>query len=268
MPTAFPLLLVLHLACGPHTAPGNTAPVQATIGQQTPPVEPAGIPELDPTASAASGEAQAPAQADTLEEAERLLQGTTSDGPLGESALQTAARALTTLRQQDATAAALPVRTRLQARVLLLGPSDELQARLVELDAQRAEGSETITAPTGFTALDDLNTALGASGFRCRMKCRIVQLEFSSPVDILGAAPRYTALGSLRYAEPNYTMGDGSGILLTEAGDVWRLEVYQGRGDCPAGCIDKHRVFYDYDPVSGVLTRTGEEEGGAATPQE
>ena len=53
-------------------------------------------------------------------------------------------------------------------------------------------------------------------------------------------------------------MGDGDRITLSKELVGWKLEFSKGWGDCPAGCINRDRFFFRFDPLVGTVSKTGE----------
>ena len=51
---------------------------------------------------------------------------------------------------------------------------------------------------------------------------------------------------------------------VRQTADGWAVTVEIGWGDCPAGCIDKHRWTFTVDKAAGAVTKTG--ETGPAVP--
>jgi len=66
-------------------------------------------------------------------------------------------------------------------------------------------------------------------------------LRSPEPVNIAALARRFAAIPGIRYAEGDAAIGDGNDIRARADGNGWRLEYSAGKGDCPAGCIERDR---------------------------
>ena len=51
---------------------------------------------------------------------------------------------------------------------------------------------------------------------------------------------------------------------VQQTADGWAVTIEIGWGDCPAGCIDRHRWTFTVDKAAGAITKTG--ETGPAVP--
>ena len=59
-------------------------------------------------------------------------------------------------------------------------------------------------------------------------------------LNMYALAPCFQGIPGVRYAQPNYLMGDGSTIHASREAGGWRLDYALGWGDCPAGCTGWH----------------------------
>jgi hypothetical protein len=53
------------------------------------------------------------------------------------------------------------------------------------------------------------------------------------------------SIPGFRYAEPNYLYGRGNSLTRAEVGGAVLYAFNVGWGDCPAGCINSHRVYFE-----------------------
>lgn len=78
-------------------------------------------------------------------------------------------------------------------------------------------------------------------------------LTFCDTLNIPALAPEYEVLPEVRYAGPNYSIGDGDDISVTPIGTTYRYEFDHGSGDCASGCLC--RQYWTVDVLEdGVLT--------------
>jgi hypothetical protein len=57
-------------------------------------------------------------------------------------------------------------------------------------------------------------------------------------------ADEYARLPNVRYAEPNFTVGDGDDVCLEIDGDTHFFVFVEGEGDCLAGCL--HHAYWGF----------------------
>jgi hypothetical protein len=69
-------------------------------------------------------------------------------------------------------------------------------------------------------------------------------------------AEEYARLPNVRYAEPNFTVGDGNDVCLEIDGDTHSFVFVQGDGDCLAGCIEHAYWGFAVD-AAGQITVLG-----------
>lgn len=250
------LLLAAAVPAGDATPEGATAedttpedavqsdPSDSTDAQPEDPQPKAGLPE------------------DTLDEARYLLLGQSDSGRFEADRVQAIAQALVTIRARIPELAEITVRPPARLDRLVLGVRTQTREALEgalggELPGRGEPLPESALPPD----LHALNQELGAEEITCSMGCRMLRLTFEGPRDVLAAAERYAGLSSLRYAEPDRTIGDGSTVKLEQGEDTWTFTFRRAWGDCPSGCIHEALRTITWDPTKQCIVEdTGPQE--------
>ena len=105
---------------------------------------------------------------------------------------------------------------------------------------------------TGHAGLDRLNAALGLRAVQPFDFMSAVLVRFDPQRDVEHAVLAYARLEGVRYAEPNFALGDGSDIEVDWVDGTWYLVFRQAWGDCASGCL--------YSELRYFAERNGEVE--------
>ena len=118
----------------------------------------------------------------------------------------------------------------------------------------------------GVAPFDSITDALGgASGMHIQgapPQFCLVTVYYREPVNIPGLAQAYAPAQSLLRKSPlqGIEFGDGDGIHVEVTDSIWTVHMSAGWGDCPAGCINRHRWTFRYHRASlgiEVVTDSG-----------
>lgn len=154
---------------------------------------------------------------------------------------------------------AYPILARIHAR-----PRSEPKTLLVTLHPAAPFRDAWIagTLTTGDTGLDALLTQFNATGVR-HLTGDLFVITFAQWLNTNRLAGAVKAASTqIRGAGENLTVGDGDQILRSEVDGVRTYAFVQGWGDCPAGCIYRHRWNVSIAP-DGTLSVT---ESGSPLP--
>lgn len=124
---------------------------------------------------------------------------------------------------------------------LVVGLTPTLRAT-VEFILGDQEGS--VVLETGSEAFDTLNRQLGLRGVELHSRPRHAILCFDDHLNAPIAAGAYSALEEVRYADPDYIVGDGPDVDALRDGNTWYVVFRDAWGDCPAGCIHEKLFFF------------------------
>jgi hypothetical protein len=108
-----------------------------------------------------------------------------------------------------------------------------------------------------FNGFDSLYAELGTPQSRTLDSLKIAFLNFNQMYHGARLAQLFQPVDGVRYAEPNFAIGDGDDIVA-RANRTYTLS--RGYGDCPAGCI--YRESWDF-----TVTDNGVFSGTIAPPQ-
>jgi hypothetical protein len=105
-----------------------------------------------------------------------------------------------------------------------------------------------------YEAWDALNAIFGLE--ETESSSDFVALTFEGRFFAPLVAEAYAGLPHVRYAEPNYTVGDGDDVCLEIEGDTHFFVFVEGDGDCLAGCIEQTYRGFAVD-AAGQITPLG-----------
>ena len=117
---------------------------------------------------------------------------------------------------------------------------------IIKLENQDQELNIENPFKTNLSDLDNLNKTYEVNTI-VKLMAGLYEIHFDRLYNIPLLAENYQQLDSIASAEPNRTIGDGSNILLEYKEPYWHLTFVKGWGDCPSGCIYKHRWEFDFD---------------------
>lgn len=89
-------------------------------------------------------------------------------------------------------------------------------------------------------------------------------ITFCDNLNIVTLFPEYSALPEVRYAEPNWMIGDGDNIEFELIGTTLRYTIAHGFGDCPSGCICSQQWVLEVD-LDGNLNFVSYNELGSSS---
>ncbi|HJQ81693.1 MAG TPA: hypothetical protein VJ828_17145 [Lacipirellulaceae bacterium] len=107
-----------------------------------------------------------------------------------------------------------------------------------------------------FSGFDSLYAELGTPQSRTLDSLKVAFLNFNQMYHGVRLAQLFQPVDGVRYAEPNFALGDGNDIIA-RANRPYPLS--RGHGDCPAGCI--YRESWDF-----TVTEAGVFSGTIAPP--
>lgn len=81
----------------------------------------------------------------------------------------------------------------------------------------------------------------------------IIVLRFSGIYDMARVAQQYASLGGVRYAEPDFYVGNGPTICVTIEGSAYRYVFDRADGDCPSGCYIHHEFGFTTDAAGPII---------------
>jgi hypothetical protein len=199
-----------------------------------------------PAASPAGGLAAAPALDQSLRpnaEAEQLALEATGAWLAPQSVYDRVVSELATIRRTYPATAGISAR-----------PSWAPDDLLLAFD----EDGVTAITEGRYRAWDVLNRRYGVSQIDThRLEKRgAVALTFAGRYNMPLLAEEYARLPNIRYAEPNYMMGDGDDVCLLIDRTKHFYVFDAGSGDCPAGCIN-HTYWGFASDVKGQITVLG-----------
>lgn len=124
---------------------------------------------------------------------------------------------------------------------------------------------------TGHPETDQIGQTYGLEGVTRRVSvdqeaCEDFRLWFSQRLKTWEVAPLYERLDFVEHARAPGTAGDGPNIFLIRKGGLFHVVFKNAWGDCPAGCTQKHYHYFEYDTVTGEVTKRGELAPGDPRP--
>ncbi len=201
-------------------------------------------------------------------EAALILQSTTHEDFVTDSAIRLVVRALRIIRAQYS-----------EVRKINNGIVPELE---LQIDSSMVKGlctarsRDQLPKPVldsveklGLPAVDSLNHRLGATKVHIRVcfgKRIYVNPIFHQFPNVRKLAERYKTLPGIIDAGEVMYLGGGDGVGMTPEGKSLRFVFVRRWGDCPSGCINRRTYEFRYWPRSGRVQKL-REEGDALPPE-